>query len=148
MNKNNKSDLQVSIEAAINEVGVTSFEVNDIDYIISEIRKIYVKGLPRVWWLSLKHIKSINRFPDNSGYATIPDYVKDMYGAGYDLSKKVYFVADGDGDGVLLIYQVPLNKICEIIENCEYFEYYVVACDYSWLIVENDHGDIIICKQA
>jgi len=145
----NESELQIEVEAAINEAGITSFEVNDSDHVISEIRKIYVEGNPRVWWLSLKHRKSAKFFCDDSGYITIPACIKELYGDVYDLSKRVYFVVDEDEDGVensLLVYRVPLDKVPEIIGNCYFFEYYVVALDYSWLIVENHHAEVIVCQ--
>ncbi|HFW0355544.1 TPA: protein SciX, partial [Salmonella enterica subsp. enterica serovar Typhimurium] len=40
----------------------------------------------------------------------------------------------------------PLNSLPEIIENCRYFEYYVADHELSWLICENDHGDLIVCS--
>ncbi|HFW0497786.1 TPA: protein SciX, partial [Salmonella enterica subsp. enterica serovar Saintpaul] len=46
----------------------------------------------------------------------------------------------------IYVYNVPLNSLPEIIENCRYFEYYVADHELSWLICENDHGDLIVCS--
>ena len=142
-----KTDLQLEIEEAIKDAGIEPFEIDNKSDVISRIIKIYVEGEPRVWWLALNHIKSIHGFKNNMGFVAIPELVENIDGKRYKNSEKVYFIADEDEDSdSLWVYKIQLNKLSNIIENCRYFEYYVVAMDYSWLIAENDHGDVIVCQ--
>jgi len=145
---NDKSEFQNEIETAIAGVGDMPFEVSNKEYVISKVEKIYVEGRPRVWWLSFKHIDAIDHFDDNSGYASIFERIEKLNKNTDNPDKEVYLIADEDEDGnALLVYKVFPNKIRIIIDNCRYFEYYIVADDFSWLIAENDHGDIIECKK-
>ncbi|EKN1469811.1 hypothetical protein PWK59_004616, partial [Salmonella enterica] len=56
-----------------------------------------------------------------------------------------FLIADEDNEQIY-VYNVPLNSLPEIIENCRYFEYSVADHELSWLICENDHGDLIVCS--
>ena len=135
------SDLKKEIESAITALGMSICQVSQ--RIIDEISHKYVIGNPRVWWLSLVHKKKSLSMPDNTGYKHIQEQVKEIEKNRYSLSKKVYFIVDDDGQ--LYGYKILLENIVTLIESCRYFEYYVVASDYSWLICENDHGLLIVC---
>ena len=55
----------------------------------------------------------------------------------------VWLIADEDNEEKLL-FSLPLSKIKSILEECRYFEYYIVDKNFTWLLAENDHGDILI----
>ena len=147
LNMEGKTDLQREIEGAIKDAGIEQFDIGNKSDVVSRIIKIYVKGKPRVWWLALNHVKSIHGFENNMGFAAIPKIIENIDGKRHKNREKVYLVADENEDGESLwVYKIQLDKLSSIIENCRYFEYYVVAIDYSWLIAENDHGDVIVCQ--
>ncbi|WP_429177040.1 DUF6756 family protein [Kosakonia sp. 1610] len=54
-------------------------------------------------------------------------------------------MADEDNEQMYL-YKTPLSALVFVIEQCRYFEYYVVSGELAWLVCENDHGEIIVCS--
>jgi hypothetical protein len=111
--------------------------------------KKYVEGTPRVWWLSLKYIKTRVAFDDDSGFKYINNYIDRIDKESNKKTKEVYFIADEDSaeEYEMLIYLVDRKYIEHIIESCRYFEYYIVPMDISWLICETEHGEIIFCEE-
>jgi len=141
MLNNNISSFQKELEGVLQNLGVFKFHPEDSDQLLSAIKYTYVNGNPRAWWLSLNHKQKTFTYSDNSGYKHIKKIIKKLHG-----NKKiddVFFIADDDE---MLIYRIPLDSLEKIVENSIFFEYYVVANDLSWLVCENDHGDIIVCS--
>lgn len=110
--------------------------------ILNKIKNIYVNDDPRAWWLSLSKVKKIVNFDDDSGYKHIIEILLSEEIEIHE-GEFVYFIADSGED--LLLYEIIISDLIRIIENGEFFEYYISALDYSWMTCENDHGDIIVC---
>ena len=130
-------NLRSELSAALISEGLSSSETEDKGRVISLIEKKFILGTPRAWWSSLVNKPEVYAFPDNSGYQHLLEIIPD----GGD---KVWFVVDDDEEE--FVFFIPLNKVQSIIEGCRFFEYYVVDEGFSWMLAENDHGDILICK--
>lgn len=50
-----KSELRAELEDAFNKAGIGDYVVVNATAIIEKIKKNYVSGNPRAWWLSLKN---------------------------------------------------------------------------------------------
>ena len=138
------SEFRIELENTIKNLGIHDYHVDRSEEIVSEIKDIYVNGNPRAWWLSLKHRKYVFSYTDNSGYKNISQIVCKQLNESKVINKHIFLIADEDNEQ-MYVYNIPLYSLPEIIENCRYFEYYVADHELSWLICENDHGDLIVC---
>ncbi|CAK7043281.1 MAG: hypothetical protein CITR_01854 [Citrobacter freundii] len=145
MLNSNISAFRIELENAIKNLGIHDYHVDRPEQIISEIKDIYVNGNPRAWWLSLKHRQHIYSYTDNSAYKNISQIVHKQFNESNVINKYIFLIADEDNEQ-MHVYNIPLNSLSDIIESCRYFEYYVVDHKLSWLICENDHGDLIVCS--
>jgi hypothetical protein len=139
------SAFRIELENAIKNLGIHDYHVDRPEQTISKIKNIYVNGNPRAWWLSLKHRQYVFTYTDNSGYKNISQVVSKQFNEENVVNKHVFLIADENGER-MHIYNIPLNSLPEIIENCRYFEYYIADHELFWLICENDHGDLIVCS--
>ena len=133
-----KTELESEIIDAFGLAGVALCKIENPDAILQAIKSIYVADDPSAWWTHLKHRKKIFKFENNTGYLHLEEICSPSNG-------DVWLVID---DQDMLLYCAPLPKVKLIIGECRYFEYYVVANDFSWLISENDHGDLIYCEKG
>ncbi|WEJ19480.1 hypothetical protein N0B28_14350 [Pseudomonas sp. SD17-1] len=131
-------NLRSELSAALVSEGLSPNEIEDKERVTSLIEKRFISGTPRAWWLSLVSKPEVYSFPDNSGYQNLLE----IFPAGND---KVWFVVDDDNKEKFVFF-IPLNKVQDIIESCRFFEYYVVDENISWMLAENDHGEILVCR--
>jgi len=103
--------------------------------ILNEIHSKFIKGSPRAWWNGLENKIEAHRFDDNSGYKALPEYFD---GCG----DFVFLIADDDNEEKY-VFEVKIQCLTKVLEECRFFEYYVAPVDLSFLICENDHGDVI-----
>ncbi|MDV5355398.1 hypothetical protein QM201_10920 [Enterobacter asburiae] len=139
----NISGLKKEIESALTALNIDERRVDNAEFMLNAIKHKFVAGDPRAWWLSLKNKIEARFFEDNAGYKCIPEIAHTRFQCSYD--EDVFLVVDMDNE-VSQLYCIPVKVLTSLIEACRYFEYYVVAKDLSWLICENDHGEIITCK--
>jgi hypothetical protein len=138
MNQTSSSSLKIEIEEALILNGLIAHKIENKDEVLSAIESIFVKERPRAWWLSLKAKPKIHTFTDNSAYLHIAEVAPPT-------TDDVWLIADEDNEEKLL-FSLPLSKIKSILEECRYFEYYIVDKNLTWLLAENDHGDILVSK--
>jgi hypothetical protein len=48
----------------------------------------------------------------------------------------------------LPVYEMDVRQVELLINDCPGFEYYVVGHDFSWLIVETDHDQYMVCRDT
>lgn len=48
----------------------------------------------------------------------------------------------------LPVYEIDVREIGKLIDDCPGFEYYVVALDFSWLVVETHHDQYLLCRES
>ena len=140
-----KSELRAEIEDAFSKAGINDYIVVNATAIIKKIKKNYVSGNPRAWWLSLKNKIDILHYEDDSGYKYITEIVENKFSQAHN--SYVFFLADEDNEQMYL-YKAPLSALVFVIEQCRYFECYMVSEELSWLVCENDHGEIIVCSTS
>lgn len=136
MNQTNSSSLKTELEEALALNGLVAHEIANKDEVLSAIESIFVKERPRAWWLSLAAKPKIYTFTDNSAYLHIEEVAPPT-------ADDVWLIADEDNEEKLL-FSLPLSKIKSILEECRFFEYYIVDKNLTWLLAENDHGDILV----
>ena len=137
---NEITELEKELKAACELAGITVDEIQNRDEVIQGIKNKFVIGDPRAWWNHLKFHPKIYEFESNTGYLHLEDVAPTLEG-------NIWFIVDEDNE-LMYLYKMPLNKVKVIIGECRYFEYYVVAENFSWLIAENDHGNLLLTKDG
>lgn len=46
-----------------------------------------------------------------------------------------------------LVYIGLLSDFCELVNQCFYFEFYILDKDFRWIACEYHHGQLIMCKK-
>jgi hypothetical protein len=46
------------------------------------------------------------------------------------------------------VYLIELAHLPALLNDCPYFEYYVVATDFDWLVSESDHNVYFVCEKS
>ena len=130
-----ENDFKAELSAALKENGLSDEQPSDSKVLLEEIRESFVVGNPRAWWLGFKKKPTIINWDDDDGYLHLAELAPSSTG-------DVWFIADENNEEKL-IFNVPIQMIKEIIKACRYFEYYVVSPDLSWMLAENDHGEVL-----
>ncbi|MFC0397417.1 DUF6756 family protein [Paraburkholderia rhizosphaerae] len=139
MNNLDADDFRAELSTALRKCGLTDEQPVDKKELLEKIQRTFVAGDPRAWWLSFKIKPAVLHCEDNNGYLRISELAPTS-------TKNVWFVVD-ESNEEKFVFDVPVQAIAEIIKECRYFEYYVVAHDLSWLIAENDHGDLLFVTE-
>jgi len=102
--------------------------------IILKARSQFVSGNPRIWWMSLA-CKS-EQF-DSTKYE-LADILPERVG-------KCWLIPETESED-LPVYSIDLSQLPELLEECPYFEYYVLGSDFGWLVLESDHNVYFVCR--
>ena len=105
--------------------------------VFEKAKETFVKDAPRSWWLSLKYPFVSFDYSDGCGFDRLLRHIPPG-------ENRCWFIPELEGE-MPVVFNIDLNFIGRILGRCEYFEYYLVGKDFSWLLVENDHNQIILC---
>ncbi len=98
-------------------------------------RQRFVTDNPRAWWMSLSG--SCEHFDAKE------HKLEDVLPAG---AAKCWLIAETGSTSGLPVYSLDVRNLSAVLDECPYFEYYVVAEDFSWLIAESDHNVFFVCR--
>jgi hypothetical protein len=108
--------------------------------VVGAVKETFVTGNPRSWWLSLKHSFESFDYPAAQGFSRITQHLPKGV-------KTCWFIPETEEDD-LPIFDIAAHRIVEILSQCSLFEYYLVGKGYDWILIENDHNQIIFaCVQ-
>lgn len=103
------------------------------DDLLKLIQNRFVKGNPRVWWLSFKFpFQQVKVEKEDFEYLEISNY--------FDKDEECYFICELNQ---IRMFKSKIKHIQDVIGECSFFEYYVVNLDLTRLICETDHGDLL-----
>ena len=106
--------------------------------VVGAAKETFVTGNPRSWWLSLKYSFESFDYPDAQGFSKITQHLpKDV--------KKCWLIPETE-EPDLPVFDVAAHRIVEILTRCSLFEYYLVGKEYDWILLENDHNQIIFSR--
>ena len=60
----------------------------------------------------------------------------------------VYFIPETDDGEEVPVYRVRAGAVELLIQDCPFFEYYVVSAGYDWLVAETEHDVLITCSAS
>lgn len=101
---------------------------------------VFVHGNPRSWWLALKHPFRSFPYHDADGFQFLDRHIP----RGND---RCWFIAENEED-LRPVYDAQVGSIKEILRECPFFEYYLVGKNFDWLIIENDHNEVIVVDRS
>lgn len=135
------SDYQF-VKEAIENLNLNSEEIEELKFsdlkkIVKNIMTKFINGNPRVWWLSFK--LPFKSYPIDDTLGNI-DYLDRLLPS---KESSYLWILDNEEQNYH-IFNATLNSIKSIILECPYFEYYITPHNLNWLLVENDHGEVII----
>lgn len=104
--------------------------------IVERARSIFVSGDPRAWWMALK---LPFRELQSSGIgltAVLPS-----------VEGSCWLIPEIEGTD-LSVFKLGARVVESLINECPFFEYYVLADDLAWLVAESDHNVFYVCERG
>jgi len=135
------SELKDAVNQALGALGnpadVTELPADAAVAVAMRAMGTFVVGDPRAWWLSLKLPARQVEVPPGSGF----DYLRGAWPIGHS---RAYFIPE-DETGKYRVLDATLDGVVRLLQDCPFFEFYVVAKDFSWLLAESDHNVLWVC---
>ena len=134
--KNMNPETLEFVKSALIRIGscATPLAANEAHEIIAKAKDTFVQDNPRAWWMSLK------------GNVTLIDSKK------YNLeevlppsSNGYWFIPETEADE-LPVFDLTLLEIKGVLNECPFFEYYILDKKILWLVVESDHNQFHLAK--
>ena len=104
----------------------------------NEVTSRYVHATsPRTWWWHFK--RPVDEYYDRN-LVKLLDVVPTKSGL-------CWLIPDTETEW-LPVYEIDIRQVGPLIDDCPGFEYYVVALDFSWLVVETHHDQYQLCRES
>lgn len=132
------NELYKELECALKKLNIKIEKPSNSEKntLVRSIEKKYIRGNPRAWWTSMQRQPKTYEQPDSQGHLKILQIAPKTH-------EDVWLIADEDNEEKIIL-GLPIELIPSVLEECYYFEYYITPKDLSWLLAENDHGDLLL----
>lgn len=128
-----EEEIREAISVLKIEEEVKVFTGEEKNRILIRLKEIFVKGNPRVWWLSLKYKPQFFVFEEKYPYKKIVDF--------FNEKEDAWFVVEDEyNNGDQLLYKTKISYVIDIIGECSGFEYNIISDNFDRFLCENDHG--------
>src|SRR5262245_58422704 len=135
--------IEKQITDVINELSLEPTQIRRLHpeegaQIIQAAHHKFVEGRPRSWWLSLKVPYTAIEYAYASGFRHLAEHWQ---------SKDIncWFIPETE-EAELPVYETTIDVLPRLLEECSFFEYYVLNKDCSLLIIESDHNQVITAQ--
>jgi hypothetical protein len=129
---------KAAITLSIPRGGLVQCSLEEAKQIVSKAKAVFVEGNPSAWWVALKRPYVVHEFPEGGGYKHISEIIP---------SDRIRcWLIPETGEDSLPVFDVAVHYITALLDECETFEYYCVDKDYRFLLVENDHNQLIFAS--
>lgn len=142
-----RGTIKDEIEEAKQELGFTDSDIRllpdaeGFQVLSTALNQFVASGDRRWWWEDFKLPASRVEFPDSSiGFQLLVKIVPSA-------EEKVWFIVEDDQLPFFPVYEANTTTIQAVIGECYHYEYYIVAKDFSWLICDTHHNEIIAIGQ-
>lgn len=106
--------------------------------IVQTAQQNFVEGRPRAWWLSLKIPSNSIDYADAEGFRHIGEHWRSD-------NTSCWFIPETEEQD-LAVYETNIQVLPSILEECSFFEYYILSKDFKFLLIENDHNQVITAQ--
>ena len=104
-------------------------------------KAVFVKGNPKVWWLSLNQPGRSVDTDSSLGF----DFLRSNWPPEDSVC---YFIPENETD-VPRVFEATLDSVIKTLGNTAgFFEYYLVSRSFRWLMAETDHNELIIVERS
>ena len=128
-------EIEEWIDSAIrnHDLQISKLPREQAQELLDETRAKFLQDNPRAWWMALK-VKPTSLSSEGRPLSmVVPVTAADLF-----------FIPEIDEEA-LPVYRAQLARLERLIEECPFFEYYVVAPGKQWLLVESDHNEYFLC---
>lgn len=135
------TEIQEWIEEAIQANGL-NFEAlssEEAGNVVLKARQKYIKGNPRSWWQGLVEVEEVVSSEETT--------ISDLAALQSCLDKQLYFIPETEEDD-LPVYKAKLDAIQEVLDDCPFFEYYILPENLEWIVIESDHNEFHIGRKG
>ncbi|HEV7747815.1 MAG TPA: DUF6756 family protein [Pyrinomonadaceae bacterium] len=108
--------------------------------VVERVEETFVLDRKQFWWMSLKHPFESFDYSDGFGFEDLMRHVPRG-------DTRCWFIPESEEEHPL-VFDAEVTSITAILAECSYFEYYLVGKRFDWLIVENDHNQVIVSRIA
>jgi hypothetical protein len=99
----------------------------------------FVNGNPRVWWLGLKEPYEAHEYHDPNEWAK---RLRDVVPRD---TERCWLIVESDREAYT-VYDVALDAVGQVLSECGFFEYYLVGPDFSWIVADADHNQLLVAR--
>jgi hypothetical protein len=124
-----------TLELSDNEIRLCRKDEGDA--VFTKAKNTFVNDDPRVWWLSLAHPYKSYYFEDSKGFERLGEYIPNN-------EESFWFIPELEEDEIQQVFETTVDTLIKVIGECIGFEYNLVSKNFDWLIVENDHNEILV----
>ncbi len=139
------SDVSEWITNALNAAGgrVDLVELAEADAaaVVKQARTAFVAGNPSAWWMALKRPATHVEVPSGPGFA----YLRAAWPPGY---ARGFFIPEDDEAGAYRVFDASVDGVVTLLSESPFFEYYIVAKDFRWLLAEDHHNRLWTCRDT
>jgi len=100
----------------------------------------FVNGSPRAWWLALKYRPTVYSYPNADGVSKLDRHVPDA-GARYWLILETEEIDKP-------VVETDVHAAQVLLQDMAFVEYYLVDSKFEWLLLENDHNEVLIVSKG
>ncbi len=140
------SSIRNEVNRAIDSLGLSPSQCRLLsdeegNSIFQRALKEFVEGVDRRWWWEAFSKPSFSRTDIQENWRHLTRLVPDS-------ASSVWFIVEDDQLPYYPVYEALPDAIEEIVGDCFFFEYYLIAKDMSWLVCENHHNRLIAVGDA
>lgn len=131
-------EIEQWIEEAVKThgLGVSKLPKVQALELVSDVAKTFVNDRPRAWWLDLR-MKAKRVSSDSLPLSMVVPKT----------DEHPFFIPETE-DEELPVFRGSVAELERLICECPFFEYYVVAPDKRWVVIESDHNEYFLCGDA
>jgi hypothetical protein len=138
------SDVTEWITNALNAAGgrldVVELPTADAATVVKRARSTFVDGNPSAWWLGLKLPASHVEVPEGPDFV----YLRAAWPPGH---ARAFFIPEDDAD-TYRVFDASVDGVIGLLSESPFFEYYIVAKDFRWLLAEDHHDRLWTCRDT
>lgn len=126
-----------AIEAACHKVGgISRLPQDAADVFVDGLAEAHVVDRETIWWwTSLKVEPTCKLYSDSDGLVHLAELIGER--------TDVRLVVTDDEAPPWPVYSGDASQILEMIGECHFFELILAAPDYSWLVFDTHHNELV-----
>lgn len=106
--------------------------------IVTRTRGVFVRGTPRSWWYSPQFPHETHQYPSGDG---VEHLLKHVPSAG-----DLYWLILETEDDEQPVFGVTPTQARQLLRALPFVEYYLVNSELNWLLIENDHNEVLVFR--